>query len=348
MEPTVSRRRQGGLTWIEANNPPVNALSVSVRRELLRDLVQSSAVPCTTAIVIGAKGRTFFAGAEIDELEHGVQPPGLMEFIHACDHAPQPVIAALHGTVFGGGVVVAYACDWRVAAPHTQIALPEVSLGLLPTFGGTQWLPRWLGVEAALGLTIDGKVWTTEQALSAGLVDEVADTEHLATAVQHLADQGPPKRRITDPALWKDESQTDISAAFDRRRAHLSAHAPDFEAAWTCLEVMQRGLTLPIDEALQLEARAFEQLRRSEQSRRLRRLFFAERKLRRCNAHAIAQLGADIVRLDSQDSKVLERLAHNAVAQQVVPDLAVFDALVVQVLKHPRHRRSLIADLIDA
>lgn len=346
MQP-VSARRLGTLLWIEGENPPVNALSVAVRQGLLNAVLNAANDRNAEAIALGAKGKTFFCGADIEELDRGIQSPGLIELVHACDRSVQPVIAALHGSVLGGGIVVAYACDWRVAAIGTQMALPEVRLGLLPTFGGTQWLSRWLGVEAALELVIDGKVWDVDQALGAGLIDEVVDAENMEAAINKMAGHHLKKRRIGDPGLWIKEPEPAVSMAFDRRRTHLSTHAPDFEAAWTCLDVMQRGLSLPIEQALSLEAEAFEQLRKSEQSRRLRRLFFAERRLRRCNSEAIARVSCEIRLVDTEDKSALEGLARRAVMEGAVPDLEVFDALMVREMDLPRHRRSLIANLID-
>jgi 3-hydroxyacyl-CoA dehydrogenase len=341
---TAGRRREGGVAWIEGRHPPVNALSQPVRQGLV-DGVRTLAVdPSVEAIVLSAVGRTFFAGADIDELDRGVAAPGLLDLVRACDEAPQPVVAALHGTVYGGGLVVAYACDRRVAAEGTRFALPEVGLGLLPTFGGTQWLPRWLGVEPALALIVDGHTWDASSALARGLIDAVASAPDLDDAVRAAAATRPAKRRIGDPAQWRETPPALRAQALERRRDRLACTAPDFDAAWTCLEVIERGLDLPIDEALRLEHEQFERLRQSAQSRRLRRLFFAERRLRRCGS--ALEPAAQRVRETGDDAAALVELARGMLADGDVADAELIDALIVHVLGLPRHTPSRIAALL--
>lgn len=295
------------------------------------------------AIVLSTVGRTFFAGADIGELERGVAAPGLLDLVAACDQVPQPVVAALHGTVFGGGLIVACACDFRVADDNTRIALPELGLGLLPTFGGTQWLPRWLGLEPALALIFDGEIWTASQAVANGLVDAQAPPQFLASAVRTAAERCPPKRRIGDPALWRETTPAQRAEAIARRRDRLSSTAPDFDAAWTCLDVIERGLALPIDQALRLEHEQFERLRQSAQSRRLRRLFFAERRLRR-DTGAKEAIARRVVET-GDDAAALTDLARRALAAGEIADVELLDALIVQVLGLPRHAPSRIATL---
>jgi enoyl-CoA hydratase/carnithine racemase len=341
----AGERREGGVAWIEGRHPPVNALSQPVRQGLVDGVRTLACDPSVDAIVLSSVGRTFFAGADIAELDHGVAEPGLLDLVWACDAAPQPVVAALHGTVYGGGLVVAYACDRRVAEEGTRFALPEVSLGLLPTFGGTQWLPRWLGVEPALALILDGQTWSAELALAHGLVDALASSEGLDSAVRAVASARPAKRRIGDPAQWRETPPALRAEAFQRRRDRLACSAPDFDAAWTCLEVIERGLELPIEEALQLEHEQFERLRQSAQSRRLRRLFFAERRLQRCGS--AVEPAAQRVRETGDDSAALVALARRMLDDDDIGDAELLDALIVRVLGLPRHAPSRIAALMS-
>lgn len=332
---------RGPVTWLVGDHPPVNALSQPVRQGLLDGLRHPG--DGAQAIVLAARGRTFYAGADIDELDRGLRSPGLLELVVAGDRSPLPVVAALHGSVYGGGVVVACAADRRLAAEGTRFAMPELSLGLLPTFGGTVFLVRWLGVEAALSLIVDGAVWSADEALRSGLIDEIVPAAELDERAQALAEERPAKRRVRDASCRVAEDAATVADAFARRRRHGSAHAPDFEAATAVLDLMERGLGLPMEAALVDEHRVFLQLLASPQSRRLRRLFFAERRLRRSHldvpsiAARIAACGPEPV--------ALQALARELLAQNAVPDAEWLDALIVATLGLPRHRPSLIDPL---
>src|SRR6516165_10527168 len=135
---SVDLRRDGEIGLVIVDNPPVNALKHEVRAGLAAALGQARDDAAVKAVVIGCAGRTFFAGADITEFGRPPQTPGLGEVIVALDDVPKPVVAALHGTAFGGGFEVALACHFRVAVPGARVGLPEVKLGLLPGAGGTQ------------------------------------------------------------------------------------------------------------------------------------------------------------------------------------------------------------------
>lgn len=340
----VRTEHRGRVQWLLGDHPPVNALSQPVRQGLLDGVRRAE--PESDAVVIAAEGRTFFAGADLEELERGLASPGLLELIEACDGTPLPVVAALHGTVYGGGIVVACAADRRMASEGTRFAMPEVSLGLLPTFGGTVFLTRWLGVEAALSLIIDGTVWSTADALRAGLVDAVVPAPALQARAQSMAEQRPAKQRMRDAAFHRAEDPRAVADAFARRRAHQAAHAPDFQACSVCLDVMEQGLALPLEDALAAEHRAFLQLLDSPQSRRLRRLFFADRRLRRGGA-AQAPIAARIASCGA-DARALQSLALELLASGAVPDAEWLDALIVDTLGLARYRPSLIEPLLGS
>ena len=330
--------------WLIGCNGPVNALSQPVRLALAEGVREGEADPLVQAIVVSCEGRTFFAGADLVELEQGLQQPGLLDFVKACENASKPVIAALHGTVFGGGLVVAYACDHRMAAHGTRFAMPEIRLGLLPTFGGTQYLPRLLGIEAALELVIDGAEWDTDRAMEAGLVDRVVPSDELLDAAAAASRQGMPKRRTLDARahLGDVQGQGDALAA---RRRFLEAVAPDFEAPRTCLEVIERGLQESLADALQYEHSAFLKLLASDQSRRLRRLFFAERALRRGRFDRPAVEAR--LRAVGPNPAALLNASRNLLQEAAVPDAKTLDALLVSVFDLPRHQPSLINELLE-
>ena len=168
-----------GVAVVEIDSPPVNALGAAVRRVLYDSICSAAADDAVQAIVLLCAGRTFFAGADINEFGKPFADPDLAAVIAAIEDAPKPVIAAIHGTALGGGLEVALACHYRVAVPDARLGLPEVHLGLLPGGGGTQRLPRLVGVEAALDLITSGRQVTAPQALSLGLLDSLMEGEDL-------------------------------------------------------------------------------------------------------------------------------------------------------------------------
>ena len=336
--------QRGSTLWLIGCSGPVNALSQPVRQALAEGVRKGEADPSVQAIVVSCEGRTFFAGADLVELEQGLRPPGLMEFVTACEDASKPVIAALHGTVFGGGVVVAYACDHRIAAEGTRFAMPEVGLGLLPTFGGTQYLPRLLGIEATLELVIDGAEWDTDSAMEAGLVDRVVPFDELPHAADAASRQGLPKRRVRDERAHQREPETQ-GRVFAARHQLLDAVAPDFEAPRACLQVIERGLQEPLANALLHEHEAFLKLLTSAQSRRLRGLFFAERALRRGGFDRPAVEAR--LRAVGANPAVLLPTSRALLQEAAIPDAKTLDALLVAVFGLPRHRPSLINELLE-
>ena len=339
----LRHERRGATLWLTGCNGPVNALSRAVRSGLVEGVRHGDADPAVQAIVVHCDGRTFFSGADLAELGQGLQSPGLMEFVTACEETTKPVIAALHGTVFGGGVVVAYACDHRIAATGTRFAMPEVGLGLLPTFGGTQYLPRLVGIEATLQLVIDGAEWSVGRAFEAGLIDQVVDGENLLEAAALAASQGLPKRCVRDgQAHLRDACAGTL--AFQRRRQTLMNAAPDLKAPLVCLDVMQSGLRMPLGEALVQEHKAFLRLLESTQSRRLRRLFFAERTLRRGSFDRDAVEGR--LRAGGVSSEKVLATARVLLREGAVPDADTLDALLVLIFGLERHAPSLIDELL--
>src|ERR1700730_15326946 len=153
---SVDLRRDGEIAIVTVDNPPVNALKHEVRAGLTEALRQTAEDAAVKGVVIACAGRPSSAGADITEFGKPPQTPGLGEVITAIEAMPKPVVAALHGTAFGGGVEVALACHFRAAVPSARVGLPEVKLGLLPGAGGTQRLPRLIGPEKALKMIVSG------------------------------------------------------------------------------------------------------------------------------------------------------------------------------------------------
>lgn len=330
----MRERFPGGRVVFTAGNGPVNSLSQPMRQALLRAVQEAALCPELGAAVFTCAGSTFHAGADLSELDEGLQAPGLLEFAQACWRAPQVLVAALHGTVYGGGLLVALACDWRVAEAGTRFAMPEVGLGLLPTFGGTQLLPRLVGVEAALRLIVDGEVWTAEQALEQGLVDEVVPAgTRVPRALQACLERS--KRPVWMLARHAAQSPAARAQAFFQRRQRLAAPPEGPVAPLQCLEVMEAGLDAPLEEALAREHAAFLSLLAGAESRRLRRRFFGERALRR----ETFDREAIMARLQSvrADPRRLHEEACSLLTRGVVGRAEALDVLLLQGLQLPRH-----------
>src|ERR671929_360110 len=177
----ISTHKHGDVLIILSNNPPVNALSTSVRKGLVDAIAEAEADDSVNAVVIACEGQTFFAGADVSEFgtPKAFQQPMLPQVVDAIEGCSKPVVAAIHGTALGGGLEVALACHYRVAVPSAKLGTPEVKLGLLPGAGGTQRLPRVAGVRKALEMCATGNPIGAKEAYDCGLVDRLIDGELL-------------------------------------------------------------------------------------------------------------------------------------------------------------------------
>src|SRR5213593_447321 len=199
--PSVDLDRRGRIAVLTINNPPVNALSQHVRQGLRDGVKQAIADAGVGAIVITCAGRTFIAGADITEFGKPPREPGLHEVLDLIEGSLKPVVAAVHGTALGGGLEVTLACHYRVGVRTARFGLPEVRLGLLPGAGGTQRLPRVVGVQKALQMIVSGDPITAEDALKNGLIDEIVDGDLTAAGVafaEKVVREKRPLRKIRD------------------------------------------------------------------------------------------------------------------------------------------------------
>jgi len=276
----VGLQKEGEIAVITVDNPPVNALKQVVRAGLLSTLTQARGDAATRAIVLVGAGRTFIAGADITEFSKPSQPPSLPEIIGLIENSPKPVIAAMHGTPLGGGLELTLACHFRIAAPGTRLGLPEIKLGLIPGAGGTQRLPRLVGMDRAMAMILSGEPVPAQQALADGLIDEIADGDLTAAAVafaRRVLAEKRPLRRVRDlegkiePLRANLEKFAELAAANTKRSRGLHAPARAIEALrWT--------LDVPFDEAVTRERATFTELIADEQSKAQRHIFFAERE----------------------------------------------------------------------
>src|SRR2546421_1318972 len=170
---SVDLDRRGRVAVLTVDNPPVNALSQHVRKGLHEGLGRAAAGGAVQAVVIVCAGRTFIAGADITEFGKPPVEPGLHAVLDLIEGSPKPVVSAIHGTALGGGLEVTLACHYRVGAKDARFGLPEVKLGLLPGAGGTQRLPRVVGVEKALSMMVSGDPVRADEALASGLIGAI-------------------------------------------------------------------------------------------------------------------------------------------------------------------------------
>ena len=266
----IRTARSGAVLEIVIDNPPVNALGAEVRSGLVAAIAEAEADAGVSAIVITGAGKFFSAGADIAEFGKGMADPQLPEVCLAIEHCLKPVVAAINGTALGGGLEVTLACDYRVSAGGAKLGLPEVKLGLLPGAGGTQRLPRLVGVTAALQMIVSGEPVSAARAAEIGLVDIVVDGDPLQAAVDMAGSSLSPRPISTAPVAG-DVAEIDAFVAANPRLFK------GLEAPKACLEVIKAAITLSGADGFATERRLFLALLASDQSKALRHAFFAER-----------------------------------------------------------------------
>jgi 3-hydroxyacyl-CoA dehydrogenase len=275
---TVRTERHGFVGVIVIDNPPVNAIAPSVRDGVAAAAAELAEDANVAAVVLHCAGCTFMAGADIKKL--GAAPSRLTsaEVIERLEDLSKPVIAALQGNALGGGLEYALGCHFRCAAPATSIGLPEVNLGLIPGAGGTQRLPRLVGVEKSLDMIISAKPLSAEEARAAGLVDRLLDgTDVLAEAIvyaEEIIARGGALRKTRELPIAHMSDQAFRNAA---QSAALTRRGE--EAPLKAIEAVRGAVEHTFADGMVLEGEMFAACRASAQSRALRHLFVAERQV---------------------------------------------------------------------
>ena len=276
MGATVKYERQGPIGVIRIDNPPVNALSHTVRSGIM-DALATAATDDSTAVVLSCDGRTFIAGADITEFGKPPQAPSLPDLLLTLDKHPKLTIAAIHGTALGGGFEVALTCNYRIALTTAKVGLPEVKLGLLPGAGGTQRTPRLAGIPAAVDLITSGNPVNAKSALTLHLVDKVVDENLTDAAVAYAAElleQKAPQRQASALPLsltTKDQQLLEVASA------KLLKKTRGERAPQRILDCLLTAATQPFEEGLKRERQEFMACLEDPQSAALRHMFFAER-----------------------------------------------------------------------
>ena len=266
----VHWRRDLNIGYVELDAPPVNALGLDMRRGLLAAVEWAEAAQLERVIVSG-RGKVFCAGGDAREFDGPPVEPHLPDILNRIENSPVPWIAAAHGAALGGGLELMLACRYRIAAPGARLGLPEVILGIVPGAGGTQRLPRLIGMDQALRLIPTGKAVAAEQALALGLINnidpepvyfaELTNAEWLGMAV--------PVGELNAGAATEE--------AYEAARALARRKMTGQQAPLRAIALLQAAETLPLAEGLAQERAAFIELRGSDQARALRHIFFAER-----------------------------------------------------------------------
>ena len=269
---TVTLQMLDGVAVATVSNPPVNTINAAVR-EALVDALGRIGKPA--ALVLRCDGSTFFSGADIGEFSGPPQEEAYRRLFNAIEDLPFPVVAAMHGTVLGGGLEIALACHYRVAAPGTRFGLPELTLGIMPGAGGTQRMPRLIGIERTLELVLDARPVDAERAKALGFVDRVVDGDLLQGAVAYVKSLNAPRRtadRAVDPV-----SESTIQS-FREKAQEQYRNQP---AALVAIDAIAASARLPLAEGLEYETRRVNELKATAESRALVHVFFAERETRK-------------------------------------------------------------------
>ncbi len=277
---TASYEVRGEIAVITLNNPPVNGLGFETRRATAEGIARAEADAAVQAVVITGAGKAFSGGADIREFgsPKAMAEPNLLSLIAVVENCSKPVVAAIHSVCMGGGLELALGCHYRVAAPGAKIALPEVKLGLLPGAGGTQRLPRALGVEPALNMIVSGEPVASEllaQVPGQKLFQKIIEGDLLAGAIAYAQEVAAvrPLPKVRELKARHAEPQ----AYFQFARNMVGAQSRNFPAPLRCLEAVAAAVNMKFEDGMRAEREGFVALMQTPESKALRHAFFAER-----------------------------------------------------------------------
>uniref|UniRef100_A0A3Q0QUI1 Peroxisomal bifunctional enzyme n=1 Tax=Amphilophus citrinellus TaxID=61819 RepID=A0A3Q0QUI1_AMPCI len=270
-------RVSGSVGLITLQSPRVNALSAAVRQGIVDMMQRALSEPEVKSVVICGQNGIFCGGADIKEFGKNMSGPPLIPMIHAIEAASKPVVAAIEGIALGGGLELALGCHYRIAHAKARVGLPEVTLGLLPAAGGSQRLPRLIGVPAALDLITTGRHVTAAEALKLGIVDQVTDHNTVNVAVKfakRVAGQSLDPRRIS---TYPCPCPSDADALFEKAMQKVRRAARGAIAPVACVQAVRAAATLPYNQGMEREKELMATLFTSGQARALQYFFFAQR-----------------------------------------------------------------------
>jgi len=277
---TTHYERRGDVAVLQIDNPPVNGLGHATRSTLHAGLERALDDAQVRAIVITGTDRMYSGGADIREFNTpaALAEPSLLQLIDAVERSPKPVIAAINGPCMGGGLELSLACHYRIATPDAKMGLPEVKIGLLPGAGGTQRLPRAVGVQAGLRMIVTGEAIDAEEALQRGLITRIVRRDSFDGVLRFVAEAAAAKQhpRLRNAAAALPPDVT-AEAFFAAARVDVVKQARGLPAPLKCVAAVEAAATLPFDEGIARERGYFIELVQSPESKALRHAFFAER-----------------------------------------------------------------------
>ncbi|MGA2357674.1 MAG: 3-hydroxyacyl-CoA dehydrogenase NAD-binding domain-containing protein [Terriglobales bacterium] len=282
MNNLVRVSKDNDVAVITIDNPPVNALGPGVPEGVLAAIDEMNGDPAVKASVVIGGGRTFVAGADIKEfgkMTSGGPRRSLLPLLLRIEDSGKPVVMAIHGTAFGGGLELAMAGHYRVASPTAQVGQPEVNLGIIPGAGGTQRLPRLVGVAKAVEMCAGGKPVSAREAAALGLIDRLIDGDLLAGAVafaREFAGKPAPKTRVRAEKLG---TAAENAAVFAAARDAAGKKQRGLKAPLAAIDAVEAATKLPFEEGCQAEAKLFTECLFSDQSKALIHVFFGEREV---------------------------------------------------------------------
>jgi len=294
MSDLVQSSKSGEIGILTVNNPPVNALSPGVPEGILAGVEAFDKDDNVKAIVLIGGGRTFIAGADIKEFGKMTsgktrRGPGFNEILNKIEMSDKPVIAAIHGTALGGGLETAMACHYRVAVPDALVGQPEVKLGIIPGAAGTQRLPRLAGIQKAVEMCAFGDPIKAQEALKAGIVDQLVDGDLLAGAIAFAKTKvGHPPRRTRDLADKLGNAETN-APVFAAARDTARKRARNVLAPQAAIDAVEAATKLPFEAGIVRESELFQECLFSDQSKSMIHVFFGEREVAK-----IPDIGKDV------------------------------------------------------
>src|SRR5277367_4496290 len=278
MTDLVQLTKDNGIAVITINNPPVNALSPSVPEGISESLDQIAQDADIKAVVLIGGGRTFIAGADIKEFgkmtSGKLRGAGLLPFLLKIEDSAKPVIVAIHGTAFGGGLELAMAGHYRVAVSSAQVGQPEVKLGIIPGAAGTQRLPRLSGVAKAVEMCVSGNPVKADEALKFGIIDRIVEGDLLAGAVAFAREVSGKAARKTRDRNEKLGNEADNAAIFSAARDAAAKKQRGLIAPVAAIDAVEAATRLTFEEGCKVEQKLFIDCLFSDQSKSLIHVFF--------------------------------------------------------------------------
>jgi 3-hydroxyacyl-CoA dehydrogenase len=277
----VELTRDGDIAVMTVNNPPVNTISAAVRGAVEDTLQKLESQTGVKAVILRCAGSTFFSGADISEFSGPPQEEAYRVLFFKLENLGVPLIAAMHGTVLGGGLEIALACHFRIAVPGTRFGFPEVTLGIIPGAGGTQRMPRLIGVDNTLDLLLSAKPIDAQQGLELGFIDAVVEGDLLQSALAYarkLVSEGKGPRRTSER---KVDPATGTAEIIEKMKARAKQEYPNRAAPFTAIEAVRASITMPLQQGLEYETKLVNEAKVTIESKAAVHVFFAERETRR-------------------------------------------------------------------